>query len=928
MEGEYTREVNSEYRSKVISSVIEAGMGGVKIGGEGVRIIGSEVMSGGGGVEIEGGSKEVEIEGAKEVVRKSRVIEEGDMKINIGIGNLYVDTYYSVDRANEARERYLQARDTYKEMQELEREGRASGRAVEEARVSMVAAEIEMGVAVGKGGMNIYRSVKGIGDGSMGMYGDVRVGVEGERENRESMSERIVGSVIESRRGIEGRGIEEVKGKIKINSDGDVDIKSSIINEVGGGGIEIESRKGDVNIGGEYEVEREERRMEEVRSNMTVASTDFMGYEMNFFEGIGIGEKKGEESYEGKRYVGSMIKSYIGGAGEDAGGGVGGEGSSRGRVKISSFGDLGVIGSRIESEDVSIEVGGDMKLESVLNEGYGYSSGREWNSSSNIEGIGFDVSRGSSLKKWVGDIGGILGSGDIGIDVGGELSLKGGVIGNVREGEIEEGRGKVDLRGVRAEGGEERGSILIEVGSLRVEEIKEEEMKEERSIGMDIYREKGEDLAKKKANGGGVYANGGVTEDRSSISNATDSRHPEFISGSQGLGSQPGSEAAETRVKDSEENKSVKLKDFSWILGGGIPSSGAYTEYVSTRRNAADDGLASQEFASANSAKSQGKDSILDRNVGGMDGDDSKIRLKHLRSEKEGIIRSTIGAGEIVIRGGGSAGLENLNRDMSKIEEITKDRIEGGLNAEVSLGGVKSNINTIGEVVSGLPGGAECALEKYKWKAESTETPVKQGESKMENDLYNGHDVMALQAGSTQVDVIGSAKGRAIGEMLQIMEYGVIQPMLHLYNPDKYKEAEYDVWSMEYMKDIINDVSNMMKGSMNIGIEVNNTEDVSRYLKGEITKQDIRKELFYPSDELSIPNWKRNQKTGEYELSGGGMDNLDKKTGKEEFIYYTRDFDDLDQFKPLPWKQRNGLKEFIKEDLFGIGVDKEVKNAE
>jgi len=115
---------------------------------------------------------------------------------------------------------------------------------------------------------------------------------------------------------------------------------------------------------------------------------------------------------------------------------------------------------------------------------------------------------------------------------------------------------------------------------------------------------------------------------------------------------------------------------------------------------------------------------------------------------------------------------------------------------------------------------------------------------------------------------------------------------------------------------------------MNIGIEVNNTEDVSRYLKGEISKQDIRKELFYPSDELVVPNWKRDDDTGEYELSEESKLFIDTKDKNPDYINFNRSFDDLNQFQPLPWKQRNGLKEFIKEDLFGIGVDKEVKNAE
>jgi len=96
-------------------------------------------------------------------------------------------------------------------------------------------------------------------------------------------------------------------------------------------------------------------------------------------------------------------------------------------------------------------------------------------------------------------------------------------------------------------------------------------------------------------------------------------------------------------------------------------------------------------------------------------------------SDREQINRATIGEGEIIIRSDPDAGLEGLNRDLAKAQEITKDEkssvtvyIDSAAIKEVLSGfkGIKSNLKNMGELLEKLtdllPDELKEAGEDYK----------------------------------------------------------------------------------------------------------------------------------------------------------------------------------------------------------------------
>jgi hypothetical protein len=419
-------EKNKEYEGydKEIASESAISTGGnLKIISKGdTNIIGSALEIGGEGEIEAGGDLNVK---AKELSYKTYNGEENETTtISVSIGNSYVDAGYAGKALYEAEQALEQSISKLKEMEKLYDEGKASKRAVEDAKANVGFASANVAQAT----IAFTSSVSGAAQGAAsslgtGFYASVSATTEGSKTRTDGLGLYNYGSAIMS------------GGNLSLTS------KSGSINQVGSA---VESANGDLRYTAKEDVN-------------IIASQD--AYD----------ERTTSENYSGSVSYGS------GGFSGSVGGGLSnsatnsttynnsGAVAKNGKVIINAGGDLNLIGGNVNAKETEIDVK-NLNIESLQDTYYSSSSGVNASVGGGAGNSNVGVGNNSTTTDiaWVNQQSGILTSGAADIKVENETNLKGGYIAS------------------------ERGDLSLETGSLNYEEVKDRNYSENSGFNLAV----------------------------------------------------------------------------------------------------------------------------------------------------------------------------------------------------------------------------------------------------------------------------------------------------------------------------------------------------------------------------------------------------------------------------------------------------------
>ena len=401
-------------------------------------------------VEVTSEHGDVNLVSAQNTTKNTKISEDIEATLSVGIGNAYVDAAYVADDAVKAGEAVKEAKDELSHMKNLRNQGRATDEAVKDSKINLALALANFKIAVSQAKSAVHKA-SGAASTSLGtgFYADARLSMSNTKStSNESIVENVASNIISG-------------GNISlVSNDQDLNITGSNIASLDGN-VHLEAGN-DVNIQASKDSYNYKFGSETINSSLTIASSnpsDIAESTINIAAGLGF--QKSDQSISSITYNNSAIDAK--------------------NIEIISGNDTMIKGANLlASEDIEINVGNDLLVASLQNEYHGKGSSKGFNlgvginvnSSGEATGgnasIGFNRSNSRTDRVWVDNQTSIIGTESVTINTNNNTNIKGALIANIKE------------------DGTDGGNLILTTNTLTFEDIKDSESHYQSSFGANL----------------------------------------------------------------------------------------------------------------------------------------------------------------------------------------------------------------------------------------------------------------------------------------------------------------------------------------------------------------------------------------------------------------------------------------------------------
>ncbi|MCX5781288.1 MAG: hemagglutinin repeat-containing protein [Elusimicrobia bacterium] len=382
-----------------------------------VNIIGSDAAADSADVNAKG---DIKVASAEEKHTSYEGNKETKITVSAGIGNAYVDAYNAGDALIKAGEEVKKANEALNEMKRLEKEGKASKSAVEDAELNLAMATANLAQATTSLTSSAASAATAASTSlGTGLYADMTV----ERNGTETRTDKTA---------LTNRGSAIVtNNNLNLKSGNDINQKGSAVSSINGD-ISYEA-DGNIAIVSSEDKYNEKTNTKEVNERVSYGSN-------------GVNANVNSAESESRANSVTNNNSIV---------------SAGGNINIKSGNETKIRGGNIEGEN--IEVDADKLIVESVQDSY-YSNSKGGNTGIGLGKNSVNASYGDSSSKvdmqWVNNQSGIVSKGKLDIKATDETTVKGAVIGS------------------------QTGDMALATGKLTTEDIDDRNVSEARGLNI------------------------------------------------------------------------------------------------------------------------------------------------------------------------------------------------------------------------------------------------------------------------------------------------------------------------------------------------------------------------------------------------------------------------------------------------------------
>lgn len=348
-------------------------------------------------------AKNVNILSAANTVEETSASKKSKVSLTASVGNAYVDAAMAADALYKAGKAVDAAKDRVNELEKLQKEGKASVAAVEDAKINLVAATANFANAT----IALASSIAGAAAAAAsspygtGVYANVGVKIDGTEVKDESKAVTYLASNVSAGENVSFKAGENMTqiGSLVSSDNG------SVIYDI----------TKDLTFG----ASKNTSNYKQSTKSASVSSTwGTNGTSNNANASVGS-NRSSSISYDNAQTL-----------------------AENGQIVYNVGGDMRGVGYNALAQDIVGDIKGNMTLASLQNSYYSnhssFGAGINWGSSeskdnaprSNNHGANASASKGNSERAWTDDISSIIGTESVNLKVGGTLALEGAMIAN------------------------------------------------------------------------------------------------------------------------------------------------------------------------------------------------------------------------------------------------------------------------------------------------------------------------------------------------------------------------------------------------------------------------------------------------------------------------------------------------------------------
>jgi len=336
-------------------------------------------------------------------------IREGTMTLSAGVGHVAVDAAYAVDDIVKAAENLKDAVDNLKEMKKLQKQGKATKDAVDDAETNLAIAHLNVTLA----GLKALSAAEKVNTTAvaLGFYADLQLTRTGDKTNMTSNASQEVASSLLS------------QNNININSGSS--LISTASNDVGNTNIKgnIQSTDSDINITSFNDTNIEALKSDSSSSSKSEGFTQTVTLGASYGKSVTdeliyalsaqISKRSGSSDSSNTTYTNTNIAA------------------NNGAININSTNnDTNIIGANLAANSVVINSGNDLNVASLQNTSKSKSKSKSVGAGggSNSVSLSYNSNRSSFERNWVDDQTSIIAQNSLTINTTNNTDVKGAVI--------------------------------------------------------------------------------------------------------------------------------------------------------------------------------------------------------------------------------------------------------------------------------------------------------------------------------------------------------------------------------------------------------------------------------------------------------------------------------------------------------------------
>ncbi|MFC1659185.1 hemagglutinin repeat-containing protein [Pseudomonadota bacterium] len=361
-----------------------------------------------------GANSDINITSAQNNQTTQEIYKDIQATVSVGVGNAYVDAGYAVDDTVKAAEAVKDAKSDLDRMKDLRDEGRATDEAVRDAEINLAMAVANFGLAELQAAAAMANTA-GTCPTSLctGFYGDTRLDVSTTASRTDTQAISNTSSNL-----LAANNVTFTTNDDMTQSGSNVTSTEGNINYNIGDDLTIEASKDTYNS---------QFGTDTTNASMVLGSSNLASIAVDSISGS-LGYSQADQKTSSKTYNNSTTTA------------------ENGTININTGDDATVSGADLLAENVVMDIGGDLTVESRQNELHskGSSSGLNigmsggtgtngGNAGVNSGSFGLNYSENKTDRLWTDDQTTIVGTNSVDIDVADNTHIKGAVIANQTE---------------------------------------------------------------------------------------------------------------------------------------------------------------------------------------------------------------------------------------------------------------------------------------------------------------------------------------------------------------------------------------------------------------------------------------------------------------------------------------------------------------